>query len=127
MCVLIPVADFAVADPSSGRGELDVPSFQNFDVIHTVLAVTDMVSPQSAEFPRHSLFDLSLDDVCEYFEFPMRMKAEAIVSLDPVFVDDSQTSKGFETICHVSSETPTASIRRILMRMISTHGGTANV
>ena len=38
----------------------------------------------------------------------MRVKFEAIVSLDPVFVGNSQTSKGFETICHVSSETPTA-------------------
>lgn len=65
------------------------------------------VSPHPAEFPRHSLFELSLDHVCEYFEFPMRMKSEAIVSLDPVFVDNSQTSKGLETVCHVSSETPT--------------------
>jgi len=37
----------------------------------------------------------------------MGVKSEAIVSLDPVFVDNSQTSKRFETICHVLSETPT--------------------
>ena len=127
MRVLIPVADFAVADPSSGRGELDVPSSQNFDVIHTVLAVTDMVSIQSAEFPRHSLFELSLDHVCEYFEFPMRMKSETVVSLDPVFVDNSQASKGFETICHVSSEKPNSVSAHRFAGMILTHGGMANV
>jgi hypothetical protein len=38
MYILIPIADLAVTDPSAGRGELDVPSFQDFDVIHAVLA-----------------------------------------------------------------------------------------
>ncbi len=42
----------------------------------------------------HSLFELSPNHVSEYLESLMRVKAEAIVSLDPVFVDDSQTSKG---------------------------------
>lgn len=38
MYILIPMADLAVTDPSSGGSELDVTSFQDFDVIHAVLA-----------------------------------------------------------------------------------------
>jgi hypothetical protein len=38
MYILIPIAGLAVTDPSPGGGELDVPSFQDFNVIHAVLA-----------------------------------------------------------------------------------------
>ena len=44
MYILIPVAGLAVTDPSPGRGELDVPSFQDFDVAHAVLAVQKLFS-----------------------------------------------------------------------------------
>ena len=44
MYILIPIAGLAVTDPSAGGSELDVPSFQNFDVIHAVLAA-QIVSP----------------------------------------------------------------------------------
>jgi hypothetical protein len=44
MCILIPIADLAVTDSSPGGGELDVPSFQDFDVVHAVLA-DQIVSP----------------------------------------------------------------------------------
>ncbi len=44
MYILIPITGLAVTDPSAGGGELDVPSFQNFDVIHAVLAA-QIVSP----------------------------------------------------------------------------------
>lgn len=38
MNILIPIAGLAVTDPCPGRGELDVPSLQHFNVIHAVLA-----------------------------------------------------------------------------------------
>jgi hypothetical protein len=38
MYILIPIAGLAVTDPSPGGGELDIPSFQDFDVVHAVLA-----------------------------------------------------------------------------------------
>jgi hypothetical protein len=44
MYILIPIAGLAVTDPSPGRGELDVPSFQDFDVAHAVLAVQKLFS-----------------------------------------------------------------------------------
>lgn len=84
MYILIPIAGFAVTDSSAGGGELDVPSFQDFDVIHAVL-----------------VFELSPDHVREYFKSLVRVKAKAIMCLDPVLVDNSQTSKRFETIREV--------------------------
>jgi hypothetical protein len=45
-----------------------------------------------------SLFELSPNDVREDLHFPMRVKSKAILSLDTVFVDDSQPSERFETI-----------------------------
>jgi hypothetical protein len=74
----------------------------------------------------HSLFELSVDHVCEYLESLMRVEAEAIVSLDPILVDNSQTSKRFKAVRQVFSEnrsrfsTPSLESR-------DTHGGTANV
>lgn len=49
------------------------------------------------------LFELSSNHVCEYFKSLVRVKAEAIMCLDSVLVDNSQTSEGFETICEVFS------------------------
>jgi hypothetical protein len=99
MHILISIAGFAVTDPSSGRGELDVPSFQDFDVTHAVLAA-QIVSFKSAEHPGERpetydclLFVLSPNHVCEYFKFLVRVKAKAIMCLDPVLVDNSQTSE----------------------------------
>jgi hypothetical protein len=53
------------------------------------------------------LFELSPNHVCEYFKSLVRVKAEAIMCLDPVLVDDSQTSEGFESIPEVFSAFPT--------------------
>jgi hypothetical protein len=44
MYILIPIAGLAVTDPSSGGGQLDVPSFQDFHVIHAVLAAQTVSS-----------------------------------------------------------------------------------
>ena len=52
----------------------------------------------------HSLFELSTDHVSEYLESLMRVEPEAIVSLDSIFIDNSETSKGFKTIREVLSE-----------------------
>jgi hypothetical protein len=46
----------------------------------------------------HLLFELSPNHVSEYFKPLVRVKAEAIMCLDPVLVDDSQTPERFETI-----------------------------
>jgi len=48
MYILIPVAGLAVTDPSAGGSELDVTSFQDFDVIHAVLAA------QNCQFTRRN-------------------------------------------------------------------------
>jgi hypothetical protein len=48
-----------------------------------------------------SLFELSSNDVREDLHFPMRVKSKAIVSLDTVFVDDSQPSERLETISKI--------------------------
>ena len=74
----------------------------------------------------------SPNHVSEYFKFFVRVKAEAIMCLDAVLVDNSQTSEGFETIREVLSATqpnPGSVHQRINSAMvcIGTHGGTANV
>ena len=127
MHILIPIAGLAVTDPSSGRGELDVPSFQDFDVTHAVLTV-QIVSLMSAE-QRYDclLFVLSPNHVGEYFKFLVRVKAKAVMSLDPVLVDNSQTSERFETISEVLSATQPGFQYTNSARFIDTHGGTANV
>jgi hypothetical protein len=39
MYVFVPIANLAVADTRASGGQLNVSSFQDFDVIHAVLAV----------------------------------------------------------------------------------------
>lgn len=67
-----------------------------------------------------------MNHVSEYFESPVRVKAEAIVCLDVVLVDNSQTSERFETIREVFSA-PNPVLVHELHNIIGTHGGTANV
>jgi hypothetical protein len=130
MYILIPVADLAVTDPGAGGGQLDVPSFQDFDVIHAVLAA-QIVSPIGGTRREHpikifSLFELSPNHVGEYFKSLVRVKTEAVMRLDPVLVDNSQTSKGFKAVCEVLSASNPGSVHH-LAGIICTHGGTANV
>jgi hypothetical protein len=72
------------------------------------------------------LFELSSNHVREYLKSPVRVKAEAIMGLDPVLVDNSQTSKRFKTISEVLS-VPNLVQNTKLARFIDTYGGTANV
>lgn len=74
------------------------------------------------------LFELSPNHVSEYFKLLVRVKAKAIMCLDTVLVDNSQTSEGFETIREVLSATQVRSVRQPCdERFINTYGGTANV
>jgi hypothetical protein len=74
------------------------------------------------------LFVLSLDHVSEYFKSLVRVKAKAIMCLDPVLVDNSQTSEGFEAIREVLSASQPGSVHPTPQSaLIGTHGGTANV
>lgn len=72
------------------------------------------------------LFELSPNHVSEDFEFLMGVKAKAIMCLDAVLVNNSQTSEGFETIREVLSA-PNPVQYTNPTRSIGTHGGTANV
>jgi hypothetical protein len=127
MYILIPIADLAVTDPGAGRGELDVPSFQDFDVIHAVLAAPPVSRRNTSRTSDFSLFELSPNHVREDFKSLVRVKAEAIVCLDPVLVDNSQTSKGFKSVCEVLSVNQSRFSTPPFARFICTHGGTANV
>jgi hypothetical protein len=125
MVILLPIADLAVTDPGPGGGELNISSFQDFDVTHAVLAASQVGGVCSLRPEKGgSLFELSSNDVREDLQFPMGMKSKAIVSLDTVFVDDSQPSERFETIRKIFPVTPNSVNSQLLYR---TYGGTANV
>lgn len=72
------------------------------------------------------LSELSPNHVSEYFKSLVRVKAEAVMCLDAVLVDNSQASEGFETVREVlSTQNPVQYTNPT--RFNGTHGGTANV
>jgi len=64
------------------------------------------------------LFFLSPDHVSEYFKLLVRVRAKAIMCLDPVLVDNSQTSEGFQTIREVLSATQPGSVHLHQLRTV---------